>query len=367
MNLQIPSEIQKGQPILASWLNQLVRNLCAQQLQSSPDHIIRTSSGGTTIENVREPGAARIRYGSIVTDFTSGDSVTVKPCTIDGIVDTAAESFTVYLMPDQSSVDLTSVTIAGASATASACELPEDSVIAYQYGSDGNYIVGEPVYFISDLRYDTTSHKIQAKVQWLVGTVASVESDWIDVLTVTPSYGLVGEDFVSGDVVTVTPCTAEGEAIPDAGEVDVYLRWDGASVDLSKDAEGNVIDAKLPEGTVVSYFVGSNGYANAITEPSCVVTNVVYSSEGIRSYHRWLLAGTQTTVGTQPVTRILFYDVTAHQVQWDNTNKKLQYRTVTFTSPIPATEGAWTDLIEGECLTADIINSLSGGVGGGSY
>jgi hypothetical protein len=172
-------------------------------LQSSPDHIIRTSSGGTTIENVREPGAARIRYGSIVTDFSSGDSVTVKPCTIDGIVDTAAESFTVYLMPDQSSVDLTSVTIAGASATASACELPEDSVIAYQYGSDGNYIVGEPVYFISDLRYDTTSHKIQAKVQWLVGTVASVESEWLDVREATEVTGVITAwqvDSTSGEV-----------------------------------------------------------------------------------------------------------------------------------------------------------------------
>ena len=203
MNLQIPSEIQKGQPILASWLNQLVRNLRAQQLQSSPDHIIRTSSGGTTIENVREPGAARIRYGSIVTDFASGASVLVKPCTIDGVTDTAAESITVYLMPDQSSVDLTSVTVAGASATASACKLPENSVIAYQYGSDGNYIVGEPVYFISDLRYDTTSHKLQARVQWLVGTVASVESGWLDVREATEVAGVITAwqvDSTSGEV-----------------------------------------------------------------------------------------------------------------------------------------------------------------------
>jgi hypothetical protein len=184
---------------------------------------------------------------------------------------------------------------------------------------------------------------------------------------IVPSYGLVGEDFVTGDVVTVTPCTAEGEEIEDEGEVDVYLKWDGASVDLSKDPDGNAINCVLPAGSVISYFKSADGFANAITEPSCVVTRVLYSTPGIMTLHRWVLAGTQTIEGTEPVERIPFYDITAHQVQWDNTNKKLQYRTVTFTSPIPATEGAWTDMLEFECLSADTINSLTGSTGGGSY
>jgi hypothetical protein len=212
--------------------------------------------------------------------------------------------------------------------------------------------------------WDSDNNKF---IKYPLKVLATVTGEPVDGFGFTPSYGLVGEEFVDGDVVTVTPCTAEGEAIAGAGTVDVYLRWDGASVDLSKDADGNVINCALPSGSVISYFTSSNGFANALTEPSCVVTNVDYSSDGIRSHHRWLLAGTQATEGTEPVARIPFYDVTAHQVQWDDTNKKLQYRTVTFRSPETATEGAWTDLIEGECLTADIINSLTGGVGGESY
>jgi hypothetical protein len=348
--------------------NRLLDELQANTLVSAASPLLLSKdTGGLRLGIIKQESAPAetVLFGSIVADITgSANVVSVKKCDLNGV--TSGDAFDVYLYSGQGYWDPTAVTVAGASATAT-CKLAAGKIIAWAYSGEDAYMLGDVAQIVYDVRYDTTSQKIQAKVYWRVGIAVSTVSEWIDVLTVTPAYGLTTEDFVTGDVVTVTPCTAEGEAIPDAGEVDVYLRWDGASVDLSKDADGNFIDAKLPEGTVVSYFVSDSGYANSIVEPSCVCTRVDYSSDGIRSYHRWLLAGTQTTEGTTPVARVTFYDVTAHQVQWDNTNKKLQYRTVTFTSPIPATEGAWTDLLEFECLSADTINSLTGSTGGGSY
>ena len=212
--------------------------------------------------------------------------------------------------------------------------------------------------------WDSDNNKF---IKYPLKVLATVTGEPVDGFGFTPSYGLVGEEFVDGDVVTVTPCTAEGEAIAGAGTVDVYLRWDGASVDLSKDADGNVINCVLPSGSVISYFTSSNGFANALTEPSCVVTDVDYSSEGIRSYHRWLLAGTQTTEGTEPVARIPFYGTDVHQVRWNATDKKLEIRTAEILVPDNATWSAWDSILDFECLSADTINNLTGSSGGGSY
>jgi hypothetical protein len=196
MNLQIPSEIQKGQPILASWLNQLVRNLCAQQLQSSPDHIIRTSSGGTTIENVREPGAARIRYGTAAADYSSGTTISLTPCDANSI-DMGEDDLDVSIPDDWGTVDLLSATVGGVDDVTVTCNIASGTLLQYAYAADGTpYLLGLPPTVVEFLRYDNSTYKLQQRVRWLFGTNVSTLSDWID--------------FAETEESLTTPCTEPG-------------------------------------------------------------------------------------------------------------------------------------------------------------
>jgi hypothetical protein len=180
-------------------------------------------------------------------------------------------------------------------------------------------------------------------------------------------FGKVTEDFTSGTTVTCTPCTATGTPIAGADDIEVCLKWDGTSVDFTEDDGGATIDAKLAEGTVLAYWIDEDGDANALTQPVCVVTKIDYSTDGIRTYHCWTVAGTQTTEGDTPVVRIGFYDVEVHQVRYNSTDKKLEVRTATVRLPDSATWSAWASILDFECLSADTINSLTGSTGGGSY
>jgi hypothetical protein len=202
MNLQIPSEIQKGQPILASWLNQLVRNLCAQQLQSSPDHIIRTSSGGTTIENVREPGAARIRYGTAAADYSSGTTISLTPCDANGVA-ISSSAVTVTIPTSWGTVDLLSAVVGGAT-TAVTCKIASGTLLQYASAADGTaYLLGlPPMQVLWDYQYDTSSHKFQVKLAYIFGTNVSTVSAWLDVRACTQVTAITAwqVDLTSGEV-----------------------------------------------------------------------------------------------------------------------------------------------------------------------
>jgi hypothetical protein len=179
MSLQLPSSIRVGDTITAEFLNRLVANVRAQQLQSSADHIIEQTANGTTIRSAYGPKDQKpILFGLVQSDFTTGTQISVKHCDGNGV--TEGDALNVKVYAGGGSANLGSVTVAGASASVS-CKLATGKIIAYSYSDGTAYLVGDVAQIVFDVRYDATSHKLQAKFYWRVGIAVSSVSDWADV------------------------------------------------------------------------------------------------------------------------------------------------------------------------------------------
>jgi hypothetical protein len=128
--------------------------------------------------------ASSVSYGLVQSNFQSGATLSVKPCDGNGVVAAAAVAVDVYVYAGGGSANLASVTVGGAAKTAT-CLLSAGKIVAYTSGSDGGttkqYLVGDVAQVVSDVRYNATDHKLEAKVYWRVGIAVSSLSGWLEV------------------------------------------------------------------------------------------------------------------------------------------------------------------------------------------
>ena len=202
MNLNVPNGIKRGDPITAAFLSDICRAIKAITPQSSPDIIVSTTSNGTTFQQAYEPQLPLgILFGLVQTDFTTGTDISVKSCDGNVVVPTGAVAFNVKVYAGGGSADLGSVTVAGASAAVS-CKLATGKIIAYIYSDGTAYLVGDVAQIVFDVRYDATSHKLQAKFYWRVGIAVSSVSDWADVRTYSAVTAITAwqVDSTSGEI-----------------------------------------------------------------------------------------------------------------------------------------------------------------------
>ena len=121
------------------------------------------------------------KFGVTQADFTSDDTISVKPSDAKGNVATGAVALDVYIMPNQSSVNITQAEINGETVTGLSCKIPAGTLLQYAIGADGEpYLVGLPPTVVEFMRYDPSSTKFQLRVRWLFGSNVSTLSDWID-------------------------------------------------------------------------------------------------------------------------------------------------------------------------------------------
>ena len=100
--------------------------------------------------------------------YTSGATITLDPCDAAG-VDNGQPNATVqagWTLPANTNI-------------------PTTAIIPYQLAADGNfYVIGQPREVITNMQYDTTTHKLQKKVRYDFGAFATTESSaWVDITT----------------------------------------------------------------------------------------------------------------------------------------------------------------------------------------
>lgn len=186
MALEVPNEIKRGDPILADFLNGIVRATKANRIMPGVGILTSQNSGGTTVSAIVGGGVSseQIFFGKPTSAFSSGTTVTLDPCDIGG-TDNGAANVTVYLKEDQSSLNIGSYD-AGAGAATTGCTLPTTAIVAYMLDAAGDaYVLGEPVAYYSKTRYYATTHYFQAAVRWMIGLALSTESDWLNIKELT--------------------------------------------------------------------------------------------------------------------------------------------------------------------------------------
>jgi hypothetical protein len=141
------------------------------------ERIVPPTGTGEAIPRDENFGAD-VFFGLVQADFTSGTDISVKHCDGNGV--TEGDALNVKVYAGGGSANLGSVIVAGASAAVS-CKLAAGKIIAYSYSAGTAYLVGDVAQIVFDVRYDATSHKLQAKFYWRVGIAVSSVSDWADV------------------------------------------------------------------------------------------------------------------------------------------------------------------------------------------
>ena len=119
--------------------------------------------------------AGELSLGKPTVLYTSGATITLNPVDAAG-VDNGAENVTVqagWTLPANTNI-------------------PTSAIIPFQVAADGLlYVLGEPREVITNMQYDTTSHKIQKKVRADFGMFTTTESsDWVDVTTAVDCTGV---------------------------------------------------------------------------------------------------------------------------------------------------------------------------------
>ena len=113
-----------------------------------------------------------ILYGKPTGAFSSGATVTLAPCDING-TSTGEDNVTVYLQASQASYTMTNSTT-----------IPTTEIIPCVAAGDYDlYVLGRPKLVITNFQVDTTNHLLQMKTRDDWGTFCGTESDWVTVHT----------------------------------------------------------------------------------------------------------------------------------------------------------------------------------------
>lgn len=141
-----------------------------------------------------------VRFGKPTSSFSSGSSITLDPCDPNGI-DTGEINVTANL---SASLNIGSYD-AGGGSTSTSSTLSTSAIVAFVWNpSDGSHnILGEPSVAIVKQQYNTSNHKLEAKVQWCIGGALSSVSDWLPVRECTATTVLTGVSL-SGSGLTFT-------------------------------------------------------------------------------------------------------------------------------------------------------------------
>jgi len=109
-----------------------------------------------------------LSFGVPAAAYESGATIVLDPCDAVG-TDTGEDNVTLdaaWTLPDNTNIPIT-------------------AIIPYYQNNDGGYtILGQPREVITNMRYDTATHKLQKKVRYDFGVFATTESSaWVDVTT----------------------------------------------------------------------------------------------------------------------------------------------------------------------------------------
>ena len=162
-------------------------------------------------------------YGTAAADWTNGATISLTPCDVEGTA-TGESAVTVNVIPDGTSVSITTATVGGVGSVSVGCKIASGTLLAYGIAADGSKVLlgVPPTQFTYDEKMTATG--VQRKVAFLVGLQVSTVSDWLPVyalsialsgaalkLQFTPNGG-AATDLSSIDTTEslVTPCTAPG-------------------------------------------------------------------------------------------------------------------------------------------------------------
>jgi hypothetical protein len=136
---------------------------------------ISDDGGGKATVTFSLPDTGRVRYGQPTAAYTSGATITLDPCDPSG-TDNGEANVTVQ---------------AGWSLPANT-EIPTTAIIPFQKAADGNYYaIGEGREVVTDIQYDTSTHKLQKKVRMDFGAFSTTESSsWVDITTAVDCTGV---------------------------------------------------------------------------------------------------------------------------------------------------------------------------------
>lgn len=114
-------------------------------------------------------GIDEIRFGKPTGAYTSGATITLDPCDIAG-VDNGLANVTVqagWTLPTNTNIPTTAIIPFTRAATATTW-----------------HVIGDPREVVTNLNYNTTTHKLQKKVRYDFGIFATTESSaWVDITT----------------------------------------------------------------------------------------------------------------------------------------------------------------------------------------
>ena len=211
MALDVPNEIKKGDPILADFLNGLVRATKANRIMPGVGILTAQNSGGTTVSAIGSGGGSnseQIFFGKPTATLNSSQtSITLDPCDIKG-TDNGSANVSVYLLSDQSALDITSYDPGGTGgAQATGCTITTSDILMYTLDAAGvAYIVGEPFAFYVSLGYSALT--FSARIKWNVGGAISTSSNSLTVFTYTAVTVLTSVSL-SGGYLTFTRSTVD--------------------------------------------------------------------------------------------------------------------------------------------------------------
>ena len=174
-------EFQKGERLTAAKLNEIVKMLNAA-LRGDGIITVNTSSNGTAtiglnvnalLPRIPKERSQRILWGKPQYDWTTGTTITLYPCEINGDEVILEDGYSVYVQRSKASYTMPHST-----------KIAAGDVLPFVYANDGHYyLLGRIVESVTDFRVDTTSHKLQIKSQAQLVWVAGTESDWQDIHT----------------------------------------------------------------------------------------------------------------------------------------------------------------------------------------
>jgi hypothetical protein len=103
--------------------------------------------------------------------FTSGTTIQLNPSSSNGVL-TGEAAVTCFVKKDKSSYAMTNGT-----------NVPMDTVVPYESGSDGLYVCGDPREDMAAFRVDGATQKLQYKTRNSWGEWFGTDSDWVDAHT----------------------------------------------------------------------------------------------------------------------------------------------------------------------------------------
>ena len=110
----------------------------------------------------------RVRLGKPTSAYTSGATITLDPCDPAGTDNGEAN-----------------VTVQAGWTLPANTNIPTTAIIPFALAANGNwYVLGDPKEVITNIQYDTSTHKLQKKVRYDFGWFCTTESSsWVDITT----------------------------------------------------------------------------------------------------------------------------------------------------------------------------------------